>query len=103
MIVWVSIAKIVIHRRNVEVSGFLGANLVERSEDLPWYDGPTLMQVLAPLIGPQDQRCCAYVARVVFVVCSCLRSAEFKGWFSPVLGSEFSEAAFLSCCFTFKS
>ena len=28
---------------------------------------------------------------------------EFKGWFSAVLGSEFSEAAFPSCCFHLKS
>lgn len=32
--------------RCIPVSGFLGTNLVDRSEDFPWYSGPTLMQVL---------------------------------------------------------
>lgn len=30
----------------VPISGFQGDNLIERSKNMPWYDGPTLLDVL---------------------------------------------------------
>ena len=36
----------------VPISGYLGDNLVEKSEHLPWYKGPTLIEVFDSLIPP---------------------------------------------------
>ncbi len=39
--------------RFVPTSGWLGDNLVERSKNMPWYDGPTIIEALDELKPPE--------------------------------------------------
>jgi elongation factor 1-alpha len=44
------------HRANVQfipISALKGDNLIERSSNMPWYDGPTLIQAFDNLIPPE--------------------------------------------------
>jgi len=37
----------------VPISGWMGDNMVEKSANMPWYDGPTLLQALDNIIPPK--------------------------------------------------
>jgi len=37
----------------VPISGWMGDNMVEKSPNMPWYDGPTLLQALDNIIPPK--------------------------------------------------
>ena len=37
----------------IPISGWLGDNMLERSPNLPWYKGPTLLQALDNIVPPK--------------------------------------------------
>ena len=51
----------------IPISGLAGDNIVTRSENMPWYQGPTLMGHLeeAPVNVAQMQDCLLYTSRCV--------------------------------------
>lgn len=75
----------------VPISALKGDNVVERSENMPWYNGPTLMYLLENLYIGSDQNKVDPRFPVQYVIHSSSESSQnFKGYAGRIAGGFFS-------------